>query len=270
MPWVRGSILTGSERQFRNRLTVFCALGRKTGIPVNAKRSIVPPMSPKDIPPGDLPPDPSRQGGARKPARQPIFQPRAFEAAPVIALLGAMTAIHAWISYAGIRAANDIYGTYAFISARFWRGEALETALSYSLLHGDWMHLCLNGVALFALGGACWRIMGTGRFLIFFALTAIAGAILFAMLRPAETGPLVGASGSIFGLIAALKRFEFRVQALQGEETASAVLRFMALIVILNFVIGFVTGGLMAWEAHIGGFALGWVLTPYLVRFWPG
>lgn len=221
-------------------------------------------MNPEDIPPQE--PRPERP---EKTAREPIFNPKAFEAAPVVALVAAMIAIHAWIAYGGLRAANEIYGSYAFIATRFWQGEALPTALTYAMLHGDWIHLGMNGVALFALGGACWRIMGTGRFFVFFALTAIAGALLFALIRPDEHGPLVGASGAIFGLIAAVKRVEFRVLSLRGEDTTAAVLRFMGLIVLLNVFLGVATGGFMAWEAHIGGFVLGWFVTPWLVRFWP-
>ena len=216
-------------------------------------------MSPDEIPPEE----------PRKSAREPIFNPKAFEAAPVVALVVAMIAIHGWIAYGGLRAANEIYGQFAFISTRFWRGEAIETTLTYAMLHGDWMHLGMNGVALFALGGACWRIMGTGRFFVFFAFTAIAGALLFALLRPNEPGPLVGASGAIFGLIAAIKRVEFRVLNLRGEDTTQAILRFMGLIILLNVVLGIATGGFMAWEAHIGGFVFGWFITPWLVRFWP-
>lgn len=221
-------------------------------------------MSAENTPP-DLPPD-----APEKVVREPIFNPRAFEAAPVVALVAVMVAIHGWIAWGGVRAANELYATYAFISVRFWQGEALPTLLSYAMLHGDWMHLGMNGVALFALGGACWRIMGTTRFFIFFALTAIAGALLFALIRPEEQGPLVGASGAIFGLIAAVKRVEFRIRTLQGEAMTQAILRFMALIVALNVVLGVATGGFMAWEAHIGGFILGWAITPWLTRVWPG
>lgn len=214
--------------------------------------------------PEDTPPEPPEEV-----ARQPIFHPRAFEAAPVVALVAAMIAIHGWIAWGGVRAANEVYTRYAFISERFWRGESYETLLSYSMLHGDWIHLGMNGVALFALGGACWRLMGTARFFVFFALTAIGGALLFGLLRPDETGPVVGASGAIFGLIAAIKRAEFRIRSLGGEEMTVAILRFMGLIILLNVAIGVATGGLMAWEAHIGGFIVGWAVTPWLVRIWP-
>jgi len=210
-------------------------------------------------------------------AREPIFNPKAFEAAPVVALAVVMVAIHAWVSYADIASANHVYGNYAFIAAEFWGGESLYTAISYAMLHGSWMHLGFNLVAFFVLGSACWKIMGTGRFFIFFALTAIGGAALFAAFRPEENTVLVGVSGVIFGLIAAIKRVDYRIRALRGQDVRIAMLRFIGIIIAVNLVIGFVpiddgsgfAGSAVAWEAHVGGFLLGWLVTPWLVRFWP-
>jgi len=210
-------------------------------------------------------------------AREPFFNPKAFEAAPVVALAVAMFAIHAWISFTGIVSANDIYGKYAFIAAEFWRGSSLYTAVSYAMLHGSWMHLGFNLVAFFVLGSACWKIMGTARFFIFFAITAIAGAALFAAFRPDENTVLVGVSGVIFGLIAAIKRVDYRIRALRGQDVRMAMLRFVSIIVAVNLAIGFFpiddgsgfTGSSVAWEAHVGGFLVGWLVTPWLVKFWP-
>lgn len=218
----------------------------------------------------NLPPEP-------RPDREPFFNPKAFEAAPVVALMVAMIAIHLWISYADIRTANGIYGSYAFVATEFWRGESLYTAISYAMLHGSWMHLGFNIVAFFALGSACWKLMGTGRFFVFFALTALAGAVLFAIIRPGENTVLVGVSGVIFGLIAAIKRVDYRIRALRGQDVRLAILRFIGIIIAVNLVLGFVpiedgggfAGESVAWEAHIGGFLLGWIVTPWLVRFWP-
>ena len=214
---------------------------------------------------------------AQRRSREPFFNPKAFEAAPVVALVVAMVAIHGWISYAGIPTANGIYGRYAFVATDFWKGDSLYTAISYAMLHGSWMHLGFNIIAFFALGSACWKIMGTGRFFVFFALTAIAGAGLFAAIRPAESTVLVGVSGVIFGLIAAIKRVDYRIRALRGQDVRLAIFRFIAIIIAVNLVLGFVpiddgggfAGASVAWEAHIGGFLFGWIVTPWLVRFWP-
>lgn len=211
------------------------------------------------------------------PKREPIFNPKAFEAAPVIALVVAMIAIHAWVSQASIRDANALYRDYAFVSAQFWKGEELYTLVSYAMLHGSWAHIGFNCVAFFVLGSACWKLMGSARFFAFFVVTAAAGAALFAAVRPDEVGVLVGASGVIFGLLAAIKRVEYRVRALRGQDVRKATAFFVLAMVAINVIIGMIpledSGGLVgeavAWEAHIGGLLVGWVVTPWLVKFWP-
>ncbi len=212
-----------------------------------------------------------------RPPREPVFNPKAFEALPVIILVVGMAIIHAWVSYADIPAANAVYGNYAFIARDFWLGVSPFTSVSYALLHGSWMHFGFNAVAFFVLGSACWKLMGTARFLTFFVLTAFAGAVLFAMVRPQETTVLVGVSGVVFGLIAAIKRVDYRIRSLRGQDIRIPVLRFIGIIILFNLVIGFFpiddgsgfAGASVAWEAHVGGFLFGWLITPWLVRFWP-
>lgn len=206
--------------------------------------------------------DPAEEEARRQ---EPFFNPGVFEALPVILLLGSFIAIHLWSHYGGYAVQAGLLRNFAFISAEFWRGEGLYKLVSYAFLHGDWLHLGMNGAAFFGLGAFCWRWMGTSRFLLFFVLTAIAGAVAFAAVRP-ESGPLVGASGAIFGLLAAFKRIEFKQLANRGVDVRRSLASFVFQIVGLNLVLGFATGGMMAWEAHLGGMALGWFLTPYLMK----
>ena len=196
---------------------------------------------------------------------EPIFNPQAVSAWPVLMLVASFVAIQVWIDYAGVAEANRIAQTYGFYSGQFWAGLNLETLISYAFLHAGWLHLGMNGAACLGLGFVCWQFMGTARFFLLFLVTAIAGAIAFAAVRP-ETGPLVGASGAIFGLLAVVKRIEFQKLARRGHGFIRPSLIFAAQMIALNVVIGILTGGLMAWEAHLGGMAAGWLIAPYLIR----
>ena len=201
-----------------------------------------------------------------RPAREPIFNPQAFDAAPVLALVTAMAIIHLWIDTRGIAEANAIYWRWSFVSARLWAGEGLPTLLTYAMLHGSWGHLAMNGVILYALGSAVWRVTGTVRFMALFAVTSICGALAFALIRPDEAGPLVGASGGVFGMLGAVKRLEFAMRAMRGEPVGGEVLRFLGLIVALEVAVGLATGGVIAWQAHLGGLLAGFALAPIFVR----
>jgi membrane associated rhomboid family serine protease len=130
--------------------------------------------------------------------------------------------------------------------------------LSHAFLHGGWLHLGMNGAAFLGLGHALVRMIGIGRFLVIFAATAIAGVVTFGLI--AETnGPLVGASGAIFGMFAVLTAWQERALRRAGRSRAMIWRRIGGLIV-LNVALAFGLGGLLAWQAHLGGWVAGWLL----------
>ena len=160
------------------------------------------------------------------------------------------------------------------------------TILTYSALHADITHLGLNCFWLLAFGSAVARRFGGLRFALFFAITAMAGALAHWMAHPAGFVPVIGASAAVSGAMAGAARFAFQPGGpLQGfgrgrDETAfqlpslplwqvftdRRVLPFLAIWFIINIVtgIGAVPLGLsesgIAWEAHIGGFVAGLLL----------
>jgi len=75
------------------------------------------------------------------------------------------------------------------------------TLISYQFLHGGVMHLLGNMVFLILTGFAVEAALGSLRFLGFYLLSGIGSALLFTLLEP-SAGTLVGASGSISGVMA--------------------------------------------------------------------
>ena len=71
--------------------------------------------------------------------------------------------------------------------------------LSYSFLHGGLVHLIGNAAMLIWIGPLVIRRLGVSGFLWVWVLSALAGAAAFALLTKGTT-PMVGASGSVFGL----------------------------------------------------------------------
>ncbi|HEY9786069.1 MAG TPA: rhomboid family intramembrane serine protease [Candidatus Obscuribacterales bacterium] len=68
---------------------------------------------------------------------------------------------------------------------------------------GNLSHLLGNMLGLFALGPAVEARLGGRRFLALFLLSGIAGALTMTMISPADSAPLIGASGAIFGVATA-------------------------------------------------------------------
>lgn len=173
--------------------------------------------------------------------------------------------------------------------ARFFLGDGTPqpwTALTYALLHGGWTHVGLNAVWLLAFGTPLARRVGTGRFLLFNALGAVAGAAAQWLADPFGLQPLVGASASVSACMAAALRFQFQPMRATAEPPESAAPRVPLLAVFTDrralaflvvwFVTNLVTGlggvsfGLseapIAWQAHIGGFLFGLLAFPLFER----
>ncbi len=161
--------------------------------------------------------------------------------------------------------AGNLRGTALMLGA-FWNGllngwepvYALQREvmfLSYAFLHGGLLHLIGNMVAVLALGGIAVARIGGRGFLLLYALSAIGGAAGFALLSNSET-PMVGASGAVFGLIGAWKFWEWQVRQHLGA-TMRPLWRSLIGLTLLNVVLWLALSGLLAWEAHLGGFVTG-------------
>ena len=144
----------------------------------------------------------------------------------------------------------DLY----FEAARTGRAVPIEfwtSFLTHAFLHGSLFHLIMNGVIFLALGGLLANALGTGRFLVIFAGSAITGALVFGLIADTD-GPLVGASGAIFGFFGAFKRWEWRYIRLSGAP-ANRFWGTIAGLVLLNLALSlFLVGGALTWEAHLG------------------
>ena len=165
----------------------------------------------------------------------------------------------------------------AFVPTQFWEGVAYERSLSYAFLHLNWVHVLMNTLLIYLLGCRNWRYMGTVRFLVFFVVTAVAGAFAFAAARPDDAAQLAGASGVAYGLLGSYLRYRFRVLSLRGKDMRMIALGTVGMILLIEVVLGLLSfdvltgtwGRAAAWEAHIGGFLVGWAITPWMVKFWP-
>lgn len=78
---------------------------------------------------------------------------------------------------------------------------SLYTLISYQFLHGGWGHIIGNLVFLFLLGFTVEKALGPGRFLVAYLLCGALSGLVFTAFSSGSYVPLVGASGSISGLM---------------------------------------------------------------------
>ncbi|MBV8836680.1 MAG: rhomboid family intramembrane serine protease, partial [Alphaproteobacteria bacterium] len=149
---------------------------------------------------------------------EPIFNVPAVVSG-LLAILFAIHAVREWALTPELD--NELLWLFAFVPSRydatiglgaFPGGVAADawTFITYAFLHGSWTHLGLNAVWLLAFGTPVARRFGAMRFLAFFAVTAAAGALAHLVAYSGERVPMIGASASISGFMAAAIRFAFQ------------------------------------------------------------
>lgn len=130
--------------------------------------------------------------------------------------------------------------------------------LTYGFLHGGLIHLAVNMITLWSLGReVIARIGNWGCALLYFG-TMIGGGAGFAALATGPA-PMVGASGALFGLAGGLLAWAY-VDRYTLQETLWPVLRATVMLATLNLVLWWAMDGQLAWQTHLGGFVIGWVL----------
>ena len=77
--------------------------------------------------------------------------------------------------------------------------------------------------------------------------------------------PMVGASGALFGLAGAVMALSWQYLRARGE-SLRPVIRSLVWLAVLNVVLWWAMSGMLAWETHLGGFVVGWVMGLWLVR----
>lgn len=153
----------------------------------------------------------------------------------VLQLLNGESFTEAWANYG-----PDVW------AGQYWR---LVTSM---FLHGGWIHLLLNGWALYQLGSLLELLMGSSQmFLIYFA-SGIAGSLASATFTRNLS---VGASGAIFGLLGALIAFLLRRRGALTPQGKSILMQLVGWAAI-NVFFGFSTSGIDN-SAHLGGGAAG-------------
>jgi membrane associated rhomboid family serine protease len=238
----------------------------------------------------ESPSDVAVEGDQAPPRREPVFNLPAV----VIALIALCVIVDLVRLYVLDEDQNFLLIVYAaFIPIRYSGQFPLDlfsftTPITYSLLHGSLPHLAINMIWLAAFGSPLANRLGAARFVLFWVAASIAAAALHYVLHMTSQAPLVGASGAISGMMGAAARFGFRIDRSSGQSAfggpimavqsvlrSRGVVSFLAVWMVINLLTGFfnlVPGDVsqIAWEAHIGGFIVGFFFIDRFDRRRPG
>jgi membrane associated rhomboid family serine protease len=148
------------------------------------------------------------------------------------------------------------------------------TIFTSMFLHGGWLHLFSNMLALYIFGDNVEDRIGHGRYLVFYLLCGMIAASAHVAFNAASPVPTIGASGAISGVLGAyfILYPKARVITLVPiiilpwivEIPAIVYLGFWFLSQLLNGTLAIVAGaqafGGVAFWAHVGGFLAGTIL----------
>jgi membrane associated rhomboid family serine protease len=175
-------------------------------------------------------------------------------------LLGINAALFVAVLVAGDRLVNDLvlfgqavaepYGPVEGVAEGQW-----YRLLSSMFLHQEIWHIAMNMLGLWFLGPQLEAALGRLRFSALYLLSGLGGsALTFLVSSPGQAS--LGASGAIFGLFGATAVLMRRM---------NYDMRPILVLLGINLVFTFTWQGI-AWQAHIGGLAVGAVIAYAMVH----
>lgn len=142
------------------------------------------------------------------------------------------------------------YWPLVLSEGQWWR------CLSYAFTHGGLIHLAFNMLVLYQVGPMLEFELGSARYFFLYTVTALTATVAGYLWHPAV--PVVGASGSLFGLIGFSVVYFHRL----GDHAALQHRNFMFQWAVYAFIFGLLVGADNA--GHLGG-ALGGAVIGLLI-----
>lgn len=171
---------------------------------------------------------------------------------------------------------------YALVPAQinFLQFETLTSFITSMFLHGGWLHIISNMWFLWIFGDNVEANLGHIKYIIFYLISGIAAAFIQYLIDPASTIPVLGASGAIAGVLggylvlfphAKIETFVTFGFYLSRLNVPASIMLFYWFITQLFSGIGSVAVGIhnqggVAFFAHIGGFAAGYLITKLFIK----
>ncbi len=166
-----------------------------------------------------------------------------------------------------IPALGEYIGRYASVfPVTLWYALQPWRVITYQFLHAGVMHLVFNLIVLYFMGPFVERAWGSKAFLKYYLVCGAAGGIVYTvlvLLHILPAGIMVGASGGIYGLMAAMVIMYPRLKVLLWGIIPMTMywLVIMAVILsLLNIAVGKNVGGE---AAHLTGLAMGFAYVLY-------
>jgi membrane associated rhomboid family serine protease len=143
------------------------------------------------------------------------------------------------------------------------------TLFTYQFLHADIVHVLSNMIFLWVFGDDIEECLGRLRFLAFYLTVGVVGGLVYVVSDPHSSMPLIGASGSISGLVIAyvMLRPCAKVTVLTFGVIPMRISAYwvVGVFVVLQFYsLEYSSKSEVAYWCHIGGMVAGGALFAFM------
>ena len=142
---------------------------------------------------------------------------------------------------------NDGFGTS---HPGLWQAQEAWRLIASCFLHGGPFHLLMNSMAILQAGRMAEEVFGRAQYICLYLLSGVAGNLLAIWFGTR----VVGASGALFGLIAALAVYGYRRRDAFGQNLRQNMVYWLLYGLAISFFPG------VSWQAHVGGLLVGGAL----------
>ena len=167
-------------------------------------------------------------------------------------LLGTIGVMFALQNYFGL---NNALSMGALSVAEVEQGEWWRL-ISVGFLHGSFLHALMNSFVLYILGTQLERVLGTRRFILLYTFALVGGSL--GSLTHLGDHHSVGASGAVWGLLAAQASLAYGMPAILPSTLAKRMRSVAVQNLAINVFISFQAN--IDWAAHLGGGLAGGLL----------
>jgi membrane associated rhomboid family serine protease len=168
-----------------------------------------------------------------------------------------LLAINIAVAFLDVTIVPDEYvGLIAFRAGPL--AETWWTAFTYMFVHAGVLHLAMNMYTLWIFGPRLEHVWGSRSFALFYLWCGLGGAVFHALFGGLAS--MVGASAAIFGVMLAYAMHWPKDEIYFFGVIPMRVSTLVALMGVMNLFLGYsMGGGGVAYFAHLGGFAFGFL-----------
>ncbi len=168
-------------------------------------------------------------------------------------------------SIANLMQLNAIHNTVYYPGSPF---KAYQL-LTHMFMHGGWGHLFMNMFGLYMFGRVLETAIDSKKYFILYFLSGFgaAGLQLLVYYLQGAPGAMVGASGAIFGVVAAFATLYPNVELMVIPIPVPVKAKYLVPgFMVLSIVLGLsnIRGDFIAHFAHLGGAIIGFIF----IKFW--